>query len=440
MTFSHADEDYLESLLGKPASLSAEWIIRPVLRRYVFPSARLGIRSGKLPIGSGSANRIALHSIRSGFARYQTRFDGLSFVLDNERRLWVWNTVNQSRAFGGGIYGHETRSLRSVTQSTSSTRFSKRIHNWLIDLARRQREVDSDDQIIEFSDAWAQYASFLSEASESALQALSPSAVILANQHLPEHRSIIASSRRQGIPTVYLPHAPMATNRQYADLPVDYASAFGRGEVEVLKSFGADTSRVRVCGNPAMKLPESPTRETGPNCQRRIVAAPSPVTTGKLAWFFSSIRSACGDDFDICLHPRLPPDRIRKMIGPSTRVVSDIRTLDYIANTSCILIHMNSGVGLEAMAAGVPSINLIPPDSSPSYFYLLQDSVLTATSDSELGVLTRSLVREQEGYQQPQEMFGRDWLMWTGNRAETEIESLLASVTKPVGPIFDGWA
>lgn len=101
---------------------------------------------------------------------------------------------------------------------------------------------------------------------------------------------------------------------------------------------------------------------------------------------------------------------------------------------------MNSGVGLEAMAAGVPSINLIPPDSPPSYFYLLQDSVLTATSDSELGVLTRSLVREQEGYQQPQEMFGRDWLISTGNWAETEIESLLASVTGPVGPIFDGWA
>jgi hypothetical protein len=159
-----------------------------------------------------------------------------------------------------------------------------------------------------------------------------------------------------------------------------------------------------------------------------------------LQWFFSAIRSAYGDDFDVCLHPRLRSSSIKHLIGADTNIIEGFRTADYIRNTNCILIHMNSGVGLEAQALGVPTINLIRPEMSPNYYYLCGDSAVTASSDSDLEGAIEGIAKVLEANGPGRSTPVDRWLGATGEEAEIEIGKLLAASTVQVSPILDGWA
>jgi len=438
MTAPIPSDDELEEILGKPEQLSAAWVLRPTLKGSLFPQT---LRYAQMPTIGRLGNILGLAALNGTVGHAGDPFKGARFTIDDSNRLWMWNTTNQRRAFGKFVAGLEDISTYfRPNSSVVAKAFVESPSRLARSIAIRQSVIFGDKEVRRLSEAWTRQMEFLLLRASQILDLVRPSAVVIANQHTPKHRALISAARHSGIPTVYLPHAPMATNRQYADLPVDYASAFGIGEVEALRSLGADTSRVRVCGNPSVDVSQPASRRHLASRQLRIVAAPSPIRTELLQWFFSAIRSAYGDDFDVCLHPRLRSRSIKHLVGANTNVIEGSRTADYIRNMNCIMIHMNSGVGLEAQALGVPTINLIRPEMSPNYYYLCEDSAVTASSDSDLEGAIEGIAKVLEANGPGRSTPVDRWLGATGEEAEIEIGKLLAASTVQVSPILDGWA
>lgn len=210
--------------------------------------------------------------------------------------------------------------------------------------------------------------------------------LVVATQHNAAVRSMLRSAHHAGVRTIYLPHAPLASNIAYQDLPVNHALLRGPAEVEIYQLGGANQAGLMVVGDPSLPV----LRDNSQAHSDQIVVAGSPNLDRDLGFLIPILNEAGLTQIVISPHPRVK-GRIRGYPS-SYRLSSHRTTADLLHSEGAkVLIQSNSGVGLDALRMGIPVIDLRAQGARPIYPFLEDPVVLTAASGGELDLLIKSL-------------------------------------------------
>jgi hypothetical protein len=360
---------------------------------------------------------------------------GLGIGRDGVAALWT--TENQRRALGGMAVPE--RLGHNVNDFLSSRDIDDRRSFAFAECQSLYSRISQSSQG-EFLLVWQQ---LLNAAIHQALFAAifdmaGVSRVVVSTQHSLGARSAIAASRQLGIPSIYVPHAPVALNRYYSDLPTDVAGAWGPNEQEHYRSLGADVDRVQVVGS-AMHDLASDVGHAPVSRSRRVLVAPSAWSDARLREFVSLCSSAIRGPFAIAPHPRNPVELIRAA-APRRAVVLAGPTSTHLASFGA-LVQCNSGVALEGLLASVPVINFNPFDVTPNYPMIRAPYVPEVRTKAALrSVLTSALTSRAAPLRGPARDWARGWCAFSGADAETRLRELVHSAERHDEPVLDGWA
>ena len=277
---------------------------------------------------------------------------------------------------------------------------------------------------------------------EAILRAVSPSAAIVATTHSAHARALMLAAREAGIATVYIPHAPVISDARLVDLPVDYAGLRGPAEVEHYETLGAPGKRLAVVGNAALG-------ERDPELTKQRVREPVLATgtddSETLRATIELAHSVLGERCVVSPHPRADHDSLRELMPDGWRLW-DGRTFDLLQRDPPVLIQSSSGVALEGLTLGIPTIELSFPKAEPNYPFLRDPPVLFASNTEQL----RRALRRARGLRRwPWRRkrlveWSEKWVSATGEAAAAAAAELLeraaATGPHPDGPIWDAWS
>ena len=192
-------------------------------------------------------------------------------------------------------------------------------------------------------------------------------AILVGTQQNAPTRALLSVARHQQIVSYYLPHAPMADNAFYHDLPTNWALLRGDAEASFYRDLGAmPAERLAVVGST-----DEPVSRTTPPASDHVVYAPSPHSPQVLRADINVIRCALEDPIQVSLHPRMrSPDYLQ--LFPAEWVIVDApNTSTYLREHGAkAVIQHGSGVGLEALALGLEVIDLCHHGERPNYPYI----------------------------------------------------------------------
>ena len=211
--------------------------------------------------------------------------------------------------------------------------------------------------------------------SEAALRALAPRAAIVATTHSIHSRALVLAAREAGITTVYIPHAPVISDARLVDLPVDYAGLRGPAEIDHYEALGAPGGRLTVVGNPA--IGEQRRGAHGPRVREPVLATGADDPEALRATI-ELAHSVFGERCVLSPHPRTDPDSLRELMPDGWRLWTG-RTLDLLQQGPPALVQSSSGVALEGLGLGIPTIELAFPNTEPNYPFLRDPPVLFAS-------------------------------------------------------------
>jgi hypothetical protein len=277
---------------------------------------------------------------------------------------------------------------------------------------------------------------------EAALQALAPRAAVVATTHSAHARALVLAAREAGIATVYIPHAPVISDARLVDLPVDYAGLRGPAEVDHYETLGAPGKRLAVVGNPAMG-------EKGPELTRPRVREPV-LATGTddpeaLRATIELAHSVLGKACVLSPHPRTDHDSLRELMPDGWRLWKG-RTFDLLQQDPPALLQSSSGVALEGLKLGIPTIELAFPNAEPNYPFLRDPPVLFASDTGQLRAALRRARRLRRWTWRRKRLveWSEKWVSATGEEATRAAADLLERAAKtgphPDGRIWDAWS
>jgi hypothetical protein len=273
---------------------------------------------------------------------------------------------------------------------------------------------------------------------EALLGSLRPASATIGSTHSAASRTLALACREANVPCVYVPHAPALSEARLADLPVDWAGLRGPAEVSYYAEFGGDSSRMRAIGNPGVE-PDAVTAAAegdGP-C---VFALPTDDDWA-LEQLVTLVFEALGDGVVASPHPRADREALHALL-PAGWELWEGRTFDLLRRGARALIQASSGVGLEGLALGIPTIELAFPGEAPNYPYLRDPEVVSVSeaqdlrdaveAASRLGGPERERIRER----------AREWVSAEGSRAAeagAELIGRAAAEGVAATPVWDAW-
>lgn len=264
--------------------------------------------------------------------------------------------------------------------------------------------------------------------------------LVVASQHNSASRAMLhAAHDVGGITTVYVPHAPVADVFYYRDLPCHKALLRGPAEVAFYAGLGVDEGRLSIAGDPSLSHwppVAAPTRDD-------VVFAVSAHRAERVEAAVAVVRDAGIERVEVAPHPRMDRDALRAQC-PSSWVFNPApSTFGRLAEVgAAAVIQDSSGLGLEALALGLPVIDLCPVGSAPLYPFITaphvdvvssSDTLATAVADA---VASRSTVTSEE-----RANFAAEWSEVGGSEAAAlAADAIEGAVGLSSGPVLlDGW-
>jgi hypothetical protein len=268
------------------------------------------------------------------------------------------------------------------------------------------------------------------------------SSLVVATQHDPQIRALILASQEQGLPVVYFPHAPVADNPQYSDLPVAFAGLRGQSEREFYtESFDVGADRLEIVGNPASDV---------------LAAEPPPVSSalfGVLALsahpisvvrrIVAVVAEGGAENVVVAPHPRSVKREIRRVLPTGWRLSDAPRTLDILRAGVRFVIQPSSGVAWESVALGIPTANLCIDDRPVSYPFLADATMIPPVRSADD---VRRFIRLAPDMDRMRlRSHALDWCSFDGMQAVTRARELIAGARDHRGltgngaRILDGW-
>ena len=206
--------------------------------------------------------------------------------------------------------------------------------------------------------------------------------VLVSTQHSPIIRALLVAAREQSAPVVYVPHAPVADNGAYWDLPVSYAGLRGRGEQDYYRDqLGISPNDVDIVGNLAtdvLSRPMPPIDADAPG-----VLAVSPHAEEITRALFSTIGSRDLGPMIVAPHPRSDLDQLRAIMPSDWRLHEGGRTLDLLRGGAPFLFQFSSGVAWESAAFGIPTATIRLADDPVNYPFLANETIYPPIRSSE---------------------------------------------------------
>ena len=239
------------------------------------------------------------------------------------------------------------------------------------------------------------YAIGYYEVYRRALRHYRPRAVVFANDHNDDSRSLLLACRAEGVPTAYVQHASVSTN--FPPLGFDLSLLEGQDALDKYRQCGPVAGRVELVGMPKADAFLS-RRNTSPRVARVAVACnihdPLPALTEALVFLTGQFPDLA---FTLRPHPSDPRDfgGLRQLL-PSLQW-SDARqeqVFDFLLAHDA-LIAADTSTHLEATLLNVASIyyrfgtNALTNDY---YGYVQHGLVERANSLPELAALVRQYV------------------------------------------------
>lgn len=415
------NEKLIDLALGDLLSIPEVWIIRPLL--YSWPDAT----------DPGSIGRRVVREVESyGFLLGRSKS---VYAVHPHGFLLGWGTENQRRSLGR--FAREA----VIVPPTYRDRFRVFVNA----LKRRNQElVDEVDRALSTLRVVpkVQIARLVRQAAREMiwtrrlLEDQEICRVLVATQHNVQARAMAVVAREAAVPSVYVPHAPVANNREYADLPVDYAALRGREEIEHYANLGADRNRLVTVGNMALdRRVDQLIEQSGP-----AVVAPSPWSKERVEKFLNMVDEGVVQNFLVCPHPRSNVANIKEVLPERGKIVDAGTTWEQLIDGASVVIQSSSGVALEALLMGLPVIEVRWDGSIPSYPIIREPYVYFANDGQDiariLGLLESGEADEQR---HGRRVWARQWCAAVGHEAEERLASLLQANLRSTGFLIDEW-
>ena len=290
------------------------------------------------------------------------------------------------------------------------------------------------DETIEQSSILIERARRLMESTDA------PSVVMVATQHGAAVRSVLAAVNEVSeVTSIYVPHAPLARNAFYADLPVHHAILRGPAEVGVYEAMGAPRSRICSAGDPSIGGRDETFAPTGEG----LLYALSSEDPAAIEEEVALIAEVCFGEVEVSLHPLMRNrNDIKAMLPGTWRLNALPSTYDRMVSAGFrAVVQRSSGVGLEALGLGLPLIDICAPGRKPNYHYLTEPDVAIVSSSQELAYALDAASRT-EAADRARRRFARQWVQAVGdgaaNAIATEVVRIAESGWSP-SLILDGW-
>lgn len=354
-------EGRIDRLLGAALRNDLVWAMRPKLSIDLVAGARSELGSAPPEIASRRAavERVLRRTVREARAvrgrllarrgAHRTSPGGPRMDADGGV-LRVWGSENQRLAVGAD----RERSVRlpDVEAGRQQQGYGSDPHVQLGALR------DAFPSMVRPIDALLARAVVMQGRVVTALDQVAPRVVVVGSTEHLYTRLMILEARRRGIPSVYVPHAPAATNRIYGDLPADLSLLANVGDQHYYLGLGAAADQMEVVGDPV--APTVVASDSGASGGARIIvfATTADRPPGMLrrallataAWV-----EEAGLPLVVAPHPR-----DRSLAEEVTRELGlrlhDGRTEQVFAmyDVAVLVTEAASGVALAAVRAGVP--------------------------------------------------------------------------------------
>jgi len=239
-----------------------------------------------------------------------------------------------------------------------------------------------------------------------------PAAVVMDEDATPLARVLVRAAHRRKIPSMVVQHGAPCVSFGFAPLAASRIAVWGEATRQQLIAWGVDVARIRVTGrlkrfHSLPVRPKSPSRrvlvlDTVPARDERPDAVSFHLTSASYAQMVAAVVHAI-EEFDrltwiIRPHPRCigndywqeticryPPKKVRLQ-----RSSSLLRAL----GASDVVISFASSAGIEAAAAGLPVVQLLPVGSAdvlPHHAWNLRG---TARTSAELSHVLRRVLNQ----------------------------------------------
>lgn len=262
--------------------------------------------------------------------------------------------------------------------------------------------------------------------------------VAVGSQHNAAARSVLVGARDLGVTTAYIPHAPVARNANYEDLPTDVALLRGDAEEEHYTALGAD-GRIDVVGDPSLgPLPSDPVPWAG-----AAVAALPPTDSLKFSSYLAFLRAADLRDLQVAPHPRTDEQVLRAAMDPSWVTLSGASTFAALNERGAsAVVQYGSGVGLEALLLGLPVIDICPQGSAPDYPYLDDPLVCSVSTTEQLAECLFNRQKSSAGLRSARTVYARRWVGTSGRQSARLAAGALdraLELGRSGALLLDGW-
>lgn len=267
--------------------------------------------------------------------------------------------------------------------------------------------------------------------------------VLISSQHSPIMRALAAAAREQKVPVVYVPHAPVATNGAYLDLPVTYAGLRGEGERDFyVDRLSVEAQILDTVGNLASDVLATPMPEIDRSGPGVLALSPHPEAT--IRRIFEAVAGDGMGPMTVAPHPRSDREVIDALLPEGWTVYEGERTLDLLNTGPAFLFQFSSGVAWESAALGVPTATVRLDEDAVNYPFLEDETVYPAirtaadatafAQRARSGDIDRAVLREH----------ALRWCEHDGEAARVALAQLLDRVRadgaagRPA-QIHDGW-
>jgi hypothetical protein len=287
------------------------------------------------------------------------------------------------------------------------------------------------------------YAIFISAAhalahARALIAALSPRAVgVLATTNRGP-RALLTAARLEGIPSVYFPHAPVLMDPSFNDLPTDFAGLRGPREAAYYADLVGPNDRVEVVGDPSIENVEMPAYDPS----LPPVLAP-PIHEADLRDVVRLVGEAVDGPVLVSPHPEADTKRLKTLI-PSDWEIWTGRTYDLLRRGPPAILQFTSGIALEALMLGIPTVELRLPLERAITYPLIREPHVRIASDPD--GLRRALESSySDARSSKARRLLREWaLEWSSPHGEEAARRGAALVERtaaasPPGPIWSAW-
>lgn len=263
--------------------------------------------------------------------------------------------------------------------------------------------------------------------------------VAVSSQHAPYLRAFLWEAARLGVPTLYVPHAPVADNALYLDLPTSAVGLRGPAEVALYaKELGVPPQRLAVVGNPASDVLRAAIPAIPPDVPGILALSPQPVEV--IERIVRTVEAAELGALRVAPHPRSDIAALRELIPASWRIEEGRRTLDVLSEGAPFLLQHSSGVAWEAAALGIPTAEISLDGGEPNYHFLKEGTMFPPVRTPEsISAFVRAASTLPERREEIRE-YARSWCAIDGADSRAALMALFETAEEwPSSMIFDGW-